>query len=371
MVFSTSTLTIRRWSYQDFNNSQEAWNNLVNQSKVDRLFLSWEWMHTWWQVFSDDSSELMIYGVYDESHCLVGIAPLFAKTVFSKKIVKTRRLQFIGSDWYNNTVMRTELLEFIAIPQLSQQVINALFDEINKDSQLNEYIFNDLKVGSDTYQQLIKHPLFSNHYVRPIHTVKSYYLNTKNSFEDYLKKLGKNTRLRIFNRRKNLEQLGEVCFQKHSSPDIENYLEQLNDFHINRWGKKAFDNKKYCFNKELALLLNHKNQLVFSSISLNNEIVSVQYNYNIAGHKYNIQAGFRTDIHKKIALGYLHFGYEIEAACDDASINIYDFLAGEGKNTDYKPHLTENYIELTSVQIIKGKSAQIFYRIYDYLQSLR
>jgi len=105
--------------------------------------------------------------------------------------------------------------------------------------------------------------------------------------------------------------------------------------------------------------------LQFTVLSLNGTPISIQYNYIIDHHEYNIQAGFNDNIHKKISVGFLHFGYAIEAAFNDG-IKVYDFLVGEGKNTQYKAHLTDKTIKIVSMQIVRNKLVRNLYRVYDY-----
>lgn len=364
-----SKLTVQLWNEKQFSSAQQEWNDLLSQSNADQFFLSWEWMHTWWTSFADSASQLLIYSVYNEQKELVGLAPLFVKQVISKRIIKTNRLQFIGSDWYNPKIMRTELLEFISVKSMEKAVISALLDEISHQNQWNELIFSDLRKDSETYQQLSNHTTLKKYYSRKYDSYKSYYLDTQQSFENYLKNLGKNTRLKLFNRRKILQEVGEVNYESFSQLPIEESFKQLNDLHKLRWDKDVFTKQKKLFNLKLAQLFNDKKSLKFSTLSVNGELCSIQYNFLINDHEYNIQAGFKTNLHKKLALGYLHFGFAIESACNDPNINTYDFLVGEGKNTDYKSHLTTTSLELTHVQIIRGGFAQIFYRLYDSLKS--
>ena len=84
-----------------------------------------------------------------------------------------------------------------------------------------------------------------------------------------------------------------------------------------------------------------------------------------------INSGFNEGFHKKIAIGMLHFGYLIERAFENPSIAVFDFLAGHGKNTNYKARLATGKLELYSLQIIRSKKLVYLYRINDALKKLR
>ncbi len=80
----------------------------------------------------------------------------------------------------------------------------------------------------------------------------SYYLNIKGQFQDYTKNLGKNTRLKLLNRRKNLQQIGEVTYKRMLAGNIDEQFALLNQLHKKRWGKAIFANKRLEFNKTVA-----------------------------------------------------------------------------------------------------------------------
>ena len=149
------------------------------------------------------------------------------------------------------------------------------------------------------------------------------------------------------------------------SDNIDDKIDLLNNLHSKRWIKPVFNGDRLLFNSSVAKLMAKKNCLNFSILSVNNEPVSIQYNYVVNQHNYNIQAGFDEEFHKKISLGYLHFGYEIEA-CFHEQTNVYDFLAGEVKNTQYKERLTNSYLSMVDLQIIRNPILKTLYKSYDF-----
>ena len=51
------------------------WNGLLCRSPASSVFLTWEWIATWWEHFGREG-DLLILAVRDESGRLVGLAPL-------------------------------------------------------------------------------------------------------------------------------------------------------------------------------------------------------------------------------------------------------------------------------------------------------
>lgn len=356
---------IQQWDEDKFLRSKKEWNELLKRSSSDRLFLSWEWQSCWWKIFSDpENMELKLYVATNSGGKLVGLAPLFATTITTKNIFNSRRIQFIGNVWRGKPTMLTELLDFIVDKEQSKEVIRALYAHINKQKFWDELVITFLDIQSDTYRLLIDEKLLPGCYLRHAEKYKSYYLNTKGDYQTYVRNLGKNTRLKLHNRRKHFGDLGKISFERMLSDNIDENFNLLNSLHEKRWGRPVFSGKLLEFNKCVANLMAENNNLNFSILSLNNEPVSIQFNYVINHHNYNIQAGFNESFHKKISLGYLHFGYEIEASFNH-KYTAYELLAGEGKYTQYKERLTDTCLHMTDLQIIRSTPHKALYKIYD------
>ncbi|MBT8439365.1 MAG: GNAT family N-acetyltransferase [Gammaproteobacteria bacterium] len=356
---------IQQWDAEKFFNSRKEWTDLLNRSDADPLFLSWEWQSSWWQFFSEKNNmQLRLYAVYADDDMLIGIAPLFSTSVTIKNIIKTTRLQFIGNCWRGKSTMPTELLSFIADKAVSKAVIRTICSHIDSLDDWDEFIIPYLDMKSQTYRLIFDETLFVSSYLRSAENYRSYFLSTIGSFDDYTQKLGRNTRLKLLNRRKNLHQLGAVKFRRMLADDIDDKFKLLNQLHDRRWSRPAFEHERLAFNKAISNLMAQKKCLNFSIISLDDTPISIQYNYVINHHNYNIQAGFDESLHKKISPGYLHFGYEIEASFEQNYL-VYDFLAGEGKNTQYKERLTDDYLQMIDLQIIRRPLLKFIYRLYD------
>ena len=52
------------------------WNDLLQRSCCNTLFLTWEWQSTWWKHLGEGSLLLLGFRSEDDGR-LVGIAPLF------------------------------------------------------------------------------------------------------------------------------------------------------------------------------------------------------------------------------------------------------------------------------------------------------
>jgi len=363
-------ISIKEWTEEDFANSRSEWSELLLRSDADKLFMSWEWHYSWWNTFSNDSMILKLLVAYEKSGRLVGVAPMYISRAKVRDIFSVMRLQSIGNCWRGSETMRTELFSFIVDAHESGFIITSLFKYIYEAIDWDELVLTDLIDESATCRILKVVSSRMRSYCRVPEEGESYYLSTAGCFEDYLSGRGKNTRLHMYNRRKLLDTIGRVRFERYTGVDIEDKFDLLNLLHAKRWGKFVFADKKLVFNQRVAKLMAEKGGVNFSTISVNDSVVSIQYNFVVDGHEYNIQSGFEEGFHKKISLGYLHFGFEIENAFQN-EIKVYDFLVGEGKKSQYKTRLTESSKKLINLHIVRGWRTKILYKFYDLIRKCK
>ncbi len=86
---------------------EEDWERLLQQSKVNSIFLTWEWCSVWWQHFKE-GRQLYVLTAHDEkTNAVIGIAPLMIQPksfypLFGKNQIKLatpiKSLSFIGSN---------------------------------------------------------------------------------------------------------------------------------------------------------------------------------------------------------------------------------------------------------------------------------
>ncbi|UZJ43925.1 GNAT family N-acetyltransferase [Marinimicrobium sp. C6131] len=186
-------------------------------------------------------------------------------------------------------------------------------------------------------------------------------------FENYLASLGKNTRLKLFNRRKKLEEAGKVALENWWPSRREAFYKTLNQFHEKRWGKPCYRGRSLAFIDKLLTRLDQAGARIdLSVITLDGEPVSTTLDIAAQGRCYNLQAGYAEDLVKNLSLGTLHLGYQIEKAFQ-AQYDHYDFMAGEGKNTQYKASLANCQADLITLLLVRHPLLKLAYRVQDRL----
>ena len=88
------------------------WSELLNDSDADCLFLTGEWLETWWRHFARDKWTLNLVTIRRQSH-LLGIMPLFTRPRTFGGLITCRSMEFlgtglVGSDYLDAIIRRGE-----------------------------------------------------------------------------------------------------------------------------------------------------------------------------------------------------------------------------------------------------------------------
>ncbi len=350
------------WSETRFRKAGAEWQELLSHSDGDPLFLSWHWMQVWWNIFRRDRDRLHIVAVY-QSGKLAGLAPLYLNRGHDLKgRLPVRRLEMMGCRTGDHSGLRSEYLGFILHRDHAKEALTKLLDNLRNQVDWQEVRLQDIPQQSPLTSQLSSLGM-----LREVTHQKAYSVNTRGQFADYLVQLGRNSRLKLFNRRKLLEKMGRVQLKQVQASEIDRLIDALNDFDRQRFGHDSTMS-------EQARSQIHDLQASMPGLSitehssllyLDDQLLSVIINFRLGGRIYNMQLGYHQDFHRKISLGTLHLGYAIEAAFEDPSVDCFDFLLGEGKNSDYKRHLATDRLTASSWQVIRSPLLKLLYRVND------
>lgn len=312
------------------------------------LFQSNAWQSAWWETWGSEPGFRLIRrwdgatsGLYESRYRLKSVLPV-------------RSLQFVGTSYRSLRTPRTEYNRFCAEGLTGEDLLSEMVSVLERESW-TEVVFNDLLNGSEELSALVTIAATHQWSFR-IHAADAgYAIATEGNFRDYLHALGANSRLRLYNRRTLLRTQGEVQLENAWPSRPETFFEELNRFHRARWDKDCVTERSLSFHiKFLTRIAEEGGKPLLSLLTCDGRVISVLYNVWFDGVVYNIQTGFEEGFHKKLSLGSLHLGYAIEEAFDRADTRRFDFLAGEGKNEDYKSRFaTENY-QFISVMLVKS-----------------
>ena len=340
------------WSEKEFSQAQSSWADLLARSDSDPLFMSWPWQFSWWSTWSQRENLDLVMIVVLEDEKLVAILPLYRGQSKVDGFFSVSRLQFIGGIWQGTPTVRTEYLSPIIDRDQKQCLIASLVDFVFENLTWQDFIITDIYHGSDGW--LFFHSLKERCLSSVLEKVEASYRISPmaKNFKEYLGSLGKNSRLQMFNRRSYLERKGKFPKIKECNPEI--FFGHLNSFHRIRWGKACFNNEALDFHKKLIQLSQSDNLSVWLTVlEIDGDVISAGYDIDVGNQVYNIQQGFIEYYDPKVSLGTMHLGFNIERAFL-MSRSAYDFLAGYGKNADYKSRISNSKIDLVSYRLVRS-----------------
>ncbi len=362
----TGILEVRRLNEADFAGLADAWNDLLERSEADPLFMSWAWLYSWWEVWSDSLElELALFGVFEKGEKLIGLAPFFLHRSCSLPGVTVRRLQFMGNAWHIRHTVRTEYCGLIIQKGQEEMVTEIVFLELIR-LHWHEMVVCDQSLQGVLHWQKAFDRVGQNIVTIPRMVDTGIRVAVDRDFSTWLDKLGRNTRLKTYNRRRYLQEKGDLSLIRVSPQDVGEFLSTLNTFHRARWGKPCFDESAIAFHKKLLTRLS-ENQIALSELDFNGETVSVLYDVKAGSTRYNLQAGFEENMDPKVSLGTLHLGYAIEESFHNSTIKHYDLLAGCGKKSFYKSRFQGEKVHFLTVQFVRHRAIRWIYRIQSWL----
>lgn len=324
------------------------------------LFGSPAWIEAWTLAWGDTTAVTPL-PVAD----LPGIFSSFKKL---KGIIPVSTAAPVGVSFGEVRSMRSEYFFFASEPAASQSIISN-FLSATAEKPWDQLYLPDIPQYSNELPllQAAAESLGWDMHVQD--ESLAYGINCRSQdFESYLQQLGKNSRLQLFNRRKKLEQLGEVCI-KNVWPDIHYFMDVINQFHQSRWQKPVFSHRNRVFIEQLLPALAAQGHTIdLSLMCLNNKPLAAILDLHVNGRVYNLQSGFASDFGHKISLGSIHFGFKIEDAFNQSHIDYYDFMAGTGKNSDYKKQFATDSTRLLSIALVRSAWLKHLYRLRNRLK---
>ncbi len=359
-------IVIERVSEAEFLTLQPRWHGLMNQAVADPLFNGWPWLWEWWQTWGEKKQlQLMLLAAYRGTQ-LVGVLPLYLQSNANLFGLRVKRVQLIGNIWPSTATVRTEFTDAVFAEKYSEVLSHILSRYLLEKGHWDEIVLADVASTSYFYPALAEQVRQHGGIVRVLAKDRSISIDCDRSYVDYLASRSANHRAQLRRKQKRLTQLGEyhLCGFSGSLPA---FFQQLNQFHLQRWGIPCFDAAAVAFHIALATGFQAQGRLHLSELRQNKRCISVMYNVEINGKVYNMQSGFDTEIDARCSIGTLHLEAVVEQYCQSASVKEFDLLAGTGKKSFYKSHFSTHGSTVMSLQLVRAPLLRLGYWCYDHL----
>jgi len=344
-------ISIDRISEGQFENMRAEWNSLLEKSATNEIFLLWEWMHSWWDVFKNGSRQLYLLRGKNSLGETIGIAPFYLQKQTFLGNLKRNILRFCSSlETY------PDHLDIIATKEyghlFSEAVLNYLiqhgqdwdlikWDGVHDNAMIKKYLTS---AG----------PKQNGVLTTSIPSARCPYLVIDKTFEGYLKSFSSKKRQTLLRKRKVLMNREKALLKTvHCDEEPEKHIQELFALHDERARRKGikttfWGEDLYKFHSKAIQYLLKDGKVTLTLLQKEYDPLALYYCFKHNQKYYYYQAGLSYEGEKKSA-GTVLFSLIIENAFRE-KYKEFDFLRG---SEEYKFYWTKDYRKDYSITIRK------------------
>ena len=293
---------------------RNEWTALLASSRSDCVFLTWEWLHTWWRHLGD-GRRLFIVTMRNGSK-LTAIAPLMiSRASFSMRSLEFLGTGSVGSDYLDFIVDRSQ--EPAAVEALVDLLADAGFSlrlpSVREDSIAASALTHRLCDRGWRFRRVAMQ-------VCPFINLSSH------SWDSYLESLGSSHRYNFRRRLRNLEKNYSVRFEETDS------LQHVIDLHLRRWNRRGgsdgfHEEQLLSFHRDFIAAAREQRWLRLRLLRLNDHVAGAFYGLRYRDKYAFYQSGF-DEAFLKQSVGLVTIGLTIREAIEEGAAE-YDFLHGD------------------------------------------
>ena len=299
----------------------DSWNKLLQQSRSDTIFLTWEWLYTWGKRYLGKDRSLFILVVYENNE-ITGIAP-----------------------WYINSFkygpFRLRQIEFLGCPEAGSDYVD-VFTREKKEKEIAQliyhYLFHEISCKWDLImlRSIPSRSLFLLNFLQEIKKNRKYYEIQDDAFcpflflprkwEEFNNGLSQSRRRRSTYDMNVLNREGKVNYQTFQPMNEAIPLERFIALYKERWGNSK---EEFCsFLQEITFRSSGKKWVNIDLLSVNGKDVAGLFLLKYQDTSFMYLMAVDTNYNKKISVGHVITSMSIENSISNGFL-IYDFLKGE------------------------------------------
>lgn len=334
-------------AFTDLLSLRDRWNALLAESDNNGIFLTWEWLTVWWDVFGRDKELCILLGYYGGE--LIGIAPLMRRRmrIFGMLL---RSIELIGS----GSEVTPDQLSFITKPSHKAGFIRTVFEYFGRNGSWDLMKLRDMKDECDLIRMA---RVFSGNGRRFSVSYNGIcpYITLPKTWEGYLEGLSSQNRYNIGRKERALARKFSVEFSLVKGPErLPEALGALEALHKKRMREKkmagaSLGESFWEFHGKLAREFLGKGWLMLGMLSADGRIVACQYAFCYDNRAVFYQSGIDPDL-GRYSVGMITTAYMIRESIGKGLVE-YDFLRGA---EEYKAHWARTHRKNTEVLIWNG-----------------
>ena len=343
-------------SSKEFFEIKDRWNSLLSDVQSNNVYLTWEWLFTWWDVYKGGRELFILLAKKDDQ--LVGIMPLALRNVKHYRVFSFQRLEFLSTGELDSEESCPTSMSIIALEQYEKEICNGFVHYLTTKlyNKWDELCLLPLFKGCKGSQLLIDSFGRNNQYsYEEKHIGKNIYTEMEDTWDLLLGQFGKKTRKKLRKGRRVLADMEGFSYRfLDSEDDLPFFFDSFVRLHIARWdGKGAFSSRKFlAFQREISKIFFRKGYLKISLMDIDGRIVAGNLDYQYGNTIFGYQTAFDPKYHiSGLSIGFMGMSYCLED-CIKSKYQIYDWYRAGGKN-DYKNHFNPVVRDVISVRFCK------------------
>lgn len=325
-------------SIEGFQNLREDWNELYDECQNATIFLSWDWMFSWWEVFNKSiNSQLFILCLY-ENQKLIGIAPFHIIDSFPKSLIQGRTIYFIGSGEENKDKIVSQYSDFIVRPEKQEQMISSVSSYLNESRDKWDFADFQFLLEDSIVSHCFKVEESAIHR-KLCHYGNRFYIPEIQSFDDFLNIMGNRWSKMYKKKNRKLDIDGEMRIESSSHiGSTKDAFKQLAKMHDARWNNRTDISifKSTLFNEFHLKLLERlvpQNKAFINTLFLDDKALASYYYFTDKSQIHYYQSGFYTENANRYSPLFLLVCKEIGLTIKNKI--LFDFMFDEDP-TSYK-----------------------------------
>jgi CelD/BcsL family acetyltransferase involved in cellulose biosynthesis len=308
-------------SIQEMMDVKEEWNNLLEGSMSNTIFLTWEWAYSWAECFITEKRELFVICVYDDGDKLVGIAPWYTSKVRVGPATISQ-ITFLGTP---DTA--SDYLDVFTLKGREREVSNYLHDYLfGKASKLWDSMnLQDVKAESLFLLNFTQRHLSQGKYLEIGQGSFCPTVLLPKSEEEFLSQISSNRSKRFRQDLRTLKKTDTVEIKRYADDSIEEAVDRFFDLYAEKTEWDGSDIHR--FMKRFLANSGTRNYLQIEFLLANANCVGgllhMKHQNTLSLYLMAVDKEYKP----RISVGNLLVGLCIGRAAEN-QINMYDFLKG-------------------------------------------
>ena len=344
----------------DFLALRQQWNEINEHSLKGNIFISWEWLYSWWETYQNQGNRsLYILCCTNSDNELLGIAPFQIVNNPKKYFPCSRQIKLMGTGETDGSLVFGEYMDLIIKREHETAVISSLSDYLQQHTslwdglkfqqQLAESHLSKLfeknsiqDTSSDAKSLLVSHNLEKIVIENGFRT----YIDLPETYKAYLMSLRKKMRNNITRTYSRLESEQSFLIEpvttesevKAEMAGQDSGIEILAKLNRSRRGKmeknSVFEQANFeLFHRRLVKRLLPMNKVSLRVLRFGKEPVAALYSFVDGDTVHAYQSGFETENGHRYSLLTTMLTQEISNSIETPDVSRFNFMYSDDENT--------------------------------------